>query len=211
MVTINPIAGGRGLEVDVAPSTARDNSVPRSLENLGSAIGQAADVQQRLQKINEKRQRFTAELLWHRTQQELDAVRAEALINIVPGAGDFAAGLSRAMDERYMAFLDTLPTEQQERFTERVSADREGRLRQAAADEVRERALWYERGIASVVSAAAEEVAVDPTRLEDKRRAIDELIAEADLPATRLAELRREADAILEASRLRVEAAAFEG
>jgi hypothetical protein len=202
MAIINPITADRGLDPGAAPGTARDNSVPRGLERLGSAIGQAAEVQQRLQKIDEKRQRFTAELLWHRAQQELDAVRAEALINIVPGAGDFAAGLSRAMDTRYIAFLDTLPTEQQERFTERVSADREVRLRQAAADEVRERALWYERGVASVVSAAAQEVAVDPTRLEGKRRAIDELIAEADLPETRLHELRLEADAMLEAALL---------
>jgi hypothetical protein len=200
MAIINPITADRGLDPGAAPSTARDNSVPRGLERLGSAIGQAADVQKRLQEINERRQRFTAELLWHRTQQELDAVRAEALIDIVPGAGDFAAGLSQAMDERYIAFLDTLPTEHQARFTERVSADREVRLRQAAADEVRERALWYERGIASVVSAAAEEVAVDPTRLEDKRRAIDELTGEADLPEARLAELRREADVVLAAA-----------
>jgi hypothetical protein len=167
------------------------------MKGLGDQVGRTADALQRLTEMERKRTNFTAELLWQGTKQELDALRAEALVSIVPGAGDFAAGMSLAMDARYSEFLDALPAEQQGRFIERIAADRNDRFRLAAADVVRARAMWYESAIVSAVGAAAEEVALDPARIEAKRQAINDLIDEADLPEARLAELRREVEAAL--------------
>jgi hypothetical protein len=201
MAIIQPINASMALDTSVAPATARDDSVGRGLQGLGDELLRSAEVAQRLQEIQRKRASFAAELLWQATQQGLEALRLEALKNVTPGAAEFTMSLSEAMDTQYTEFLDALPPEQQARFGERIAADREVRLSRAAADEVRERRLWYEKGIASAVSAAAEEIVVDPARLEAKRQAISDLIAEADLPEARLAELRREAEAVLEAAR----------
>jgi hypothetical protein len=200
VAVINPINAGQGLDPGAAPSTARDHSIAHGLSSVGDAIGHAAEVQQRLEEIQRKRDRFAAELLWQATQQGLEALRLVALKKVAPGAADFTAGLSEAMDTRYAAFLDALPPEQQARFGERIEADREARLSRAAADEVRERRLWYERGIASALGAAAEEIAINPAVIDARRQAINDLIGEADLPPARLAELRREADGVLDAA-----------
>jgi hypothetical protein len=200
MALIRPISAGQGLDPGAAPSTSRDSSVAHGLANAGSAIDQAAEMQQRLEEMERKRNRFAAELLWQGTQQGLEGLRLEALENVAPGAAEFTLSFSEAMDTRYTEFLDALPADQQARFMERVAADREARLHWAAADEVRERRLWYERGIASAVGAAAEEIAIDPAVSDARRQAINDLIEEADLPPARLAELRREADAVLDAA-----------
>src|SRR5687767_12773439 len=101
MALINPISAGQGLNPGAAPTTARDNSVASGLESLDNAVGRAVEVQQRLQEINQKRERFTAELLWQRTQRELEALHEEALRNAAPGATDFALGISETIDRHY--------------------------------------------------------------------------------------------------------------
>lgn len=201
MVVIAPISAGQGLDVGSAPSTARDDSIGRGLRNLGSAVSQAGEAMGQLQlraiQQRQKVEEFEFEQRWQRTQLGLAAEYDQAKVNIEPSGLGFTEKVNASFMSQYDEFLKTVPDHLKPRFAELVETDQQGRLAQAAADEVTQRSAWYEVSIGETVNRSQSEVAASPDMYDQKLGDVFRTIEASGLPPAKQADLKRNAEQML--------------
>lgn len=198
MVRIDPITAGRGIDIGAAPSTARDESIGVGMRNLGNAIQGAGDVAMshalRLEQQRQKMLEFETEQAWRRTQLDIAARYDEAKQGIDPSGAGFTEAVNKEFIARYDTFLQQVPEHLRPKFAELVATDQEGRMLQAAADEVAQRNIWYEVGITDTVNQAQTEVAAYPELFDQKLADVHRTIESSGLPPAKQADLKRAAE-----------------
>lgn len=190
-----------GLDTGGAPSTARDDSIGQGLRNLGNAVGQAgsamADVEMRRLKMAQATEDFKVEQEWQRTKLGIAAQYDQAKLNVDPSGAGFTEAANKIFIDQYDEFLKTVPERLRPQFAEVVATDKEGRLLQAAADEVAQRNAWFEVGVSDTVNAAQTDVAAAPGMFDAKLADVNRIIDATGLPPAKKLDLKRNAEAML--------------
>lgn len=190
-----------GLDTGGAPSTARDDSIGQGLRNLSNAVGQAgsamADVEMRRLKMAQATEDFKVEQEWQRTKLGIAAQYDQAKLNVDPSGAGFTEAANKIFIDQYDEFLKTVPERLRPQFAEVVATDKEGRLLQAAADEVAQRNAWFEVGVSDTVNAAQTDVAAAPGMFDAKLADVNRIIDATGLPPAKKLDLKRNAEAML--------------
>lgn len=201
MVTIAPIVASRGLDVGSAPSTARDDSIGAALRGVGNTVSrigdQVGEQQLRLVKQQQQMEEFRTEQAWEQTKLDIAAKYDDARTNIDPSGAGFAENVNKAFIGQYDTFLRSVPENLRPRFAELVKTDKEGRLLQAAADEVTQRNTWYEVGVTDTIGRKQTEVAAYPELFDQTLADVQRTIDASGLPPAKKADLKRSAENML--------------
>jgi hypothetical protein len=201
MVRIQPINAGQGLDIGGVPDTSRDLSIARGIEQVGSAIGHVGQVMGEHELRLTAQRRQVKEFTWEqkferqRVHQAADYDQRKARMD-ASGLG-FADSIADAYAEEWESWLEQVPPELQPRFRELVRTDIEGRILQAATDEVEQRGRFFDAGVADAVNAAQTDVANRPDLFDQRLTDVFRVVDATNWPPSKKAGEKRKAQEML--------------
>lgn len=202
MVVITPINAARPIDPGSAPSTARDDSVGRALQQVGGTIGQMGEAQQRLELRQQQRQmqteRFAADQGLRALGSEIDQEMA-TLQGRMPASGTgYVPAVNKMVKEKYASFGKSLPGWLRQEVEPQLAANAAVFESSAAKTEIAQAQTWYQQGIDKIIDSHAGSVFNDPTLLEAAIADVDYAIGQSGMYSVTAEEYRRKARIRLE-------------
>lgn len=201
MPVIQPIQAERGLGGAPQPSVQRDMSVPRAVQGLGNALGNAAQAEQemnlRRQQMDMKVQDFRTDQNFRQFNEGLGSIVDDASAKMDPSGQGLTTHFVEQFDKKSADFLATVPGALKPKFSELLQTSRAQWVDKVAHAEREQRYSWFRTGISESQEKLKAQVFNDPAVYDAAKADGLRAIEASGLPDAEKAALRKQWDETL--------------